>query len=95
MAQWLNYLSQRLRAPRPENCRLHARRYRLQRLKSISFVFLVVSMGSLTTLLSLSQILCFPYCNTSKSVATFATATTPLLLPLPPLGATQLDPLYK
>lgn len=90
MAKWLDYQSQRLRAPCPENCRPHAWRYRLQRLKSISIVFLVVSMGSLTTLLSLSQILCFPCCDTSKSVATFATVTTPLLRPLPPLGATNL-----
>lgn len=85
MAQWLDYQSQRLRAPRPENCRPHARRYRLQRLKSISIVFLIVSMGSLTTPLSLSQILCFPCCDT-----TFTTATTALLLPLPPHGATNL-----
>lgn len=74
MTQWLDYQSQRLRAPCPENCRPHAPRYRLQRLKSTSIVFLVVSMGPLTTLLSLSLILC---------LVVFPAATPPN--PLPPL----------
>lgn len=74
MAQWLDYQTQRLRAPCPENCRPHAPSYRLHRLKSISIAFLVVSMGPLTTLLSLSLTLC---------LVVFPAATPPS--PLPPL----------
>lgn len=92
MAQWLDYQTQRLRAPCPENCRPHAPSSRLHRLKSISIAFLVVhgtfNYPFITVPDPMSR--CFSCRDTSKSVATFATAATPLLRLLPPLSATDL-----
>lgn len=88
MAQWLDYQTQRLRAPCPENCRSHALSYRLHRLKSICCLHGTFNYPFIAVPDPMSR--CFSCCDTSKSVATFATATTPLLRLLPPLSATDL-----